>query len=303
MTALPRSIEQLKKDAKHLKRTIGVSHAEALKRVAVGQGFPSWESFLAQQAPVSDVPLVYLPVMTDDGDLSARTWPTQPLDIPLFMPILGVSGAGKTVLALKLGQQLCAHEHNVCFVSPAVDSFSRPPLPYDIGGILARGLIRNTALFTAIDRDALLAAGGYQGIFEKVAPNTLVLLDGLVTVGDSRISKKNPIDIGPLLARGCRIIVCLQIVVDIDLLRFGNDPTMALNITRASDCALLGRDSSAFDLSRMDLSFLRAFGFGNGLLSCFRKPPLPSPDSMTDDRLFRLVQHDRTRVARVSIMP
>ena len=54
MTALLRSFEQLKKDAKRLKREHGVSHAEALRRVAVHHGFVSWEDLLAQKTNEPD---------------------------------------------------------------------------------------------------------------------------------------------------------------------------------------------------------------------------------------------------------
>lgn len=51
MTDVPRSIEQLKKDAKRIKHELGISHTEALHRVAAKHGFSSWEDLVAKQSP------------------------------------------------------------------------------------------------------------------------------------------------------------------------------------------------------------------------------------------------------------
>lgn len=41
--SISKSIESLKRDAKRIKKAEGVSHSEALKRVAQREGFPKWE--------------------------------------------------------------------------------------------------------------------------------------------------------------------------------------------------------------------------------------------------------------------
>lgn len=38
-----KSIDQLKRDAFQLKKAEGIPHHEALKRVALQEGYPSWE--------------------------------------------------------------------------------------------------------------------------------------------------------------------------------------------------------------------------------------------------------------------
>lgn len=48
MTA-KRSIEQLKRDAKRLKKAEGISHTEALNRVVQQYGFKTWDQFLASK--------------------------------------------------------------------------------------------------------------------------------------------------------------------------------------------------------------------------------------------------------------
>jgi hypothetical protein len=50
MTASRRSIDQIKKDAKRLGRTLGIAHADALRRIANDHGFPTWEALMAEHA-------------------------------------------------------------------------------------------------------------------------------------------------------------------------------------------------------------------------------------------------------------
>lgn len=41
-----RNIEQLKRDAKRLKKALGITHTAALNKVAQEQGYNSWEDLI-----------------------------------------------------------------------------------------------------------------------------------------------------------------------------------------------------------------------------------------------------------------
>lgn len=301
MTDVPRSIEQLKKDAKRLKHNLGISHAEALNRIATDYGLPSWEALLAQRnLSANRIPLLSLPVAAPNSP-DRRFMSERIFMLPVFLPIAGSAGTGKTVVMLDLARQLLSLGQNVCYISPKDYSFSQKPWPKDIGAKLARSLLQTGARFTAFDRETLDKLGNhYLAVFERITPNSIVLLDDMFSlpVGSAQISEDNPIDLSPLFARGCRVVVGLQTLHDLTCLRFGKDQKSTSEITQDSDVALLShtRDRSA------DLAILDGFGFGSGVRDCLDTTVIHAADRPASFG-FWLVQNTRVDVTFVTLAP
>lgn len=301
MIAVRRSIEQLKKDAKRLKRETGISHAEALNRVAAGHGFQSWETLLAgRNPPANRIPLLSLPKV-DGADFSvaqpAAEWS---FVLPVFLPIIGAAGVGKTIMMLRFARELLGLGFGVSYIAPAEISFLQEPWTEDVGAKQARELLRTAARFTAFDRKTIHGMGNhYLAVFEQIAPGSIVLLDDPLSLPGMEfpVSSENPIDLSPLFARGCRVVVILQDIIDLKYLRLGNEPSSVEDVVSDSEIALLGFHRPEVGAA----PFLDQFAFGDGMRFCLRKPPLPLGPSK--DRFpFWLIQGGRTAATCITLV-
>lgn len=142
MTDVRRSIEQLKKDAKRLKHELGITHTDALNRVAVVNGFSSWEAL--QQACAVLPPPLSVPLMP----FSTRAWSNgswQDIALPACFSIDGVTGAGKSVLALHIAKHALVAGFRVRYAGPYMGASTPVNVPSNIWTRLVQALCADSA--------------------------------------------------------------------------------------------------------------------------------------------------------------